>query len=168
LPLADLAAAAARIAGADFRPHEPIWLSRFTDETRLAGRYVKGRILLAGDAAHIHAPIGGQGMNVGIQDAMNLGWKLASVVHGSAPEGLLETYERERWQVGAALHRNTLTQLRLFSTFDPSTLAMRRTFEEVLRVPAINRYFADEVCGFGVAYRSRYLRRTGTGSIVKA
>jgi 2-polyprenyl-6-methoxyphenol hydroxylase-like FAD-dependent oxidoreductase len=152
LPLADLAAAAARIAGADFRPHDPIWLSRFTDETRLAERYVKGRILLAGDAAHIHAPIGGQGMNVGIQDAMNLGWKLASVVHGSAPEGLLETYERERWPVGAALHRNTLTQLGLFSTFDPSTLAMRRTFEEVLRVPAINRYFADEVSGFGVAY----------------
>jgi len=152
LPLAELAAAAARIAGADFRPRDPIWLSRFTDETRLAEHYRKGRMLLAGDAAHIHAPMGGQGMNVGIQDAMNLGWKLASVVHGSAPEELLETYERERWPVGEALRRNTLTQLRLFSTFDPSTLAMRRTFEEVLRVPAINRYFADEVSGFGVAY----------------
>lgn len=74
-----------------------------------------------------------------------------SVVRGSAPEQLLETYERERWPVGEALRRNTLTQLRLFSTFDPSTLAMRRTFED-LRVPAINRYFADEISGFGVAY----------------
>jgi hypothetical protein len=109
-------------------------------------------MLLAGDAAHIHAPMGGQGMNVGIQDAMNLGWKLASVVHGSAPEELLDTYERERWPVGEVLRRNTLTQLRLFSTFDPSTLAMRRTFEDVLREPAINRYFAEEVSGFGVAY----------------
>jgi len=152
LSLAELAAAAARIAETDFRPRDPIWLSRFTDETRLAEHYRKGKILLAGDAAHIHAPMGGQGMNVGIQDAMNLGWKLASVIHGSAPEELLETYERERWPVGKALSRNTLTQLRLFSTFDPSTLAMRRTFEEVLRVPAINRYFADEVSGFGVAY----------------
>jgi 2-polyprenyl-6-methoxyphenol hydroxylase-like FAD-dependent oxidoreductase len=152
LSLAELTAAAARIAGTDFQPRDPIWLSRFTDETRLAEHYRKGRMLLAGDAAHIHAPMGGQGMNVGIQDAMNLGWKLASVVHGNAPDELLDTYERERWPVGEVLRRNTLTQLRLFSTFDPSTLAMRRTFEDVLRVPAINRYFADEVSGFGVAY----------------
>lgn len=73
LPLAELAASAARIAGADFRPRDSIWLSRFTDETRLAEHYMKGRMLLAGDAAHIHAPMGGQGMKVGIQDAMNLG-----------------------------------------------------------------------------------------------
>jgi 2-polyprenyl-6-methoxyphenol hydroxylase-like FAD-dependent oxidoreductase len=152
LPLSELAAAAARIAGTDFGPRDPIWLSRFTDETRLAEHYRKGRMLLAGDAAHIHAPMGGQGMNVGIQDAMNLGWKLASVVHGGSAEELLDTYERERWPVGEVLRRNTLTQLRLFSTFDPSTLAMRRTFEDVLQVPAINRYFADEVSGFGVAY----------------
>jgi 2-polyprenyl-6-methoxyphenol hydroxylase-like FAD-dependent oxidoreductase len=151
--LAELALAATRVAGTDYRPRDPIWLSRFTDETRLAEHYRKGRILLAGDAAHIHAPMDGQGMNVGIQDAMNLGWKLASVVHGSAPEELLDTYERERWPVGEALRRNTLTQLGLFSAFDPATLALRRrTFEDVLRVPAINRYFADEVSGFGVAY----------------
>ena len=151
--LAELALAATRVAGTDYRPCDPIWLSRFTDETGLAEHYRKGRILLAGDAAHIHAPMDGQGMNVGIQDAMNLGWKLASVVHGSAPEELLDTYERERWPVGEALRRNTLTQLGLFSAFDPATLALRRrTFEDVLRVPAINRYFADEVSGFGVAY----------------
>jgi 2-polyprenyl-6-methoxyphenol hydroxylase-like FAD-dependent oxidoreductase len=150
--LAELAVAATRVAGTDYRPRDPIWLSRFTDETRLAEHYRKGRIFLAGDAAHIHAPMGGQGMNVGIQDAMNLGWKLASVVRGIAPEGLLDTYERERWPVGEALRRNTLAQLALFSTFGASTLALRSTLEDILRVPEVNRQLADEVSGFGVAY----------------
>lgn len=147
-----LAAAAARIAGTDFRPRDPIWLSRFTDETRLADHYCKGRILLAGDAAHIHAPMGGQGMNVGIQDAMNLGWKLAAVVRRTAPEALLDSYEQERRPVGETLRRNTLAQLGLFCSFDPPTLAMRRTLEDVLRMPEANRWFAEESCGFGVAY----------------
>jgi 2-polyprenyl-6-methoxyphenol hydroxylase-like FAD-dependent oxidoreductase len=147
-----LAAAAASIAGTDFRPRDPIWLSRFTDETRLADHYRKGRILLAGDAAHIHAPMGGQGMNVGIQDAMNLGWKLASVVHGKASETLLDSYEWERRPVGETLRRNTLAQVGLFCTFDPATLAMRRTLEDVLRIPEANRWFAEESCGFGVTY----------------
>jgi 2-polyprenyl-6-methoxyphenol hydroxylase-like FAD-dependent oxidoreductase len=80
--------------------------ARRVDETRLAEHYRNGRLLLAGDAAHIHAPMGGQGMNVGIQDAMNLGWKLASVVHGSAPEELLDTYERARWPVGEVLRQH--------------------------------------------------------------
>jgi 2-polyprenyl-6-methoxyphenol hydroxylase-like FAD-dependent oxidoreductase len=150
--LSGLAAAAARVAGMDFRPRDPIWLSRFTDETRLAEHYRKGRVLLAGDAAHIHAPMGGQGMNVGIQDAMNLGWKLASVVHGTAPEALLDSYERERWPVGEALLRNTLAQLVLFTNFDPPTLALRRTFEDILGVAEVNRQLADETSGFGVAY----------------
>jgi 2-polyprenyl-6-methoxyphenol hydroxylase-like FAD-dependent oxidoreductase len=147
-----LAAAAAHIAGTDFRPRDLIWLSRFTDETRLADHYRKGRILLAGDAAHIHAPMGGQGMNVGIQDAMNLGWKLASVVHGRAPETLLDSYEQERRPVGETLRRNTLAQLGLFCAFDPATLAMRRTLEDLLRIPEANRWFAEESCGFGVTY----------------
>ena len=129
--LVELAAAAARIAGTDFRPRDPIWLTRFTDETRLAEHYRKGRILLAGDAAHIHAPMGGQGLNVGIQDAMNLGWKLASVLRGTASEALLDTYERERWPVGEVLRRNTLAQVALFCEFDPSALALRGTFEDV-------------------------------------
>ena len=150
--LGGLAAAATRVADTDFRPRDPIWLSCFTDETRLAEHYRKGRILLAGDAAHIHAPMGGQGMNVGIQDAMNLGWKLASVVHGTAPETLLDTYEQERRPVGEALRRNTLAQVALFCAFDPSTLAMRRMFEDILRVPEVNRQLADEISGFGVAY----------------
>jgi 2-polyprenyl-6-methoxyphenol hydroxylase-like FAD-dependent oxidoreductase len=147
-----LAAAAARIAGADLRPRDPSWLTRFTDETRLADHYRQGRILLAGDAAHIHAPMGGQGMNVGIQDAMNLGWKLASVVRGTAPEALLDSYERERRPVGETLRRNTLAQLALFCKFDPPTLALRRTLEDVLRLSEANRWLAEESCGFGVSY----------------
>ncbi|MFM0511312.1 FAD-dependent monooxygenase [Paraburkholderia sp. RL17-373-BIF-A] len=150
--LAELASSAARIAGTDFRPRDPIWLSRFTDETRIAEQYRKGRILLAGDAAHIHAPMGGQGMNVGIQDAMNLGWKLASVLRGTAPEKLLDTYERERLPVGKALRDDTLAQLALFSRFDPPMLALRRLLENVLLVPEVNRQFAEQLSGFGVAY----------------
>lgn len=150
--LFELAATAARIAGTDFRPRDPIWLTRFTDETRLAQHYRKGRIILAGDAAHIHAPMGGQGLNVGIQDAMNLGWKLASVLCGNASEALLDTYQRERWPVGEVLRRNTLAQVALFCKFDPSALALRGTFEDFLRVPEVNRRLAAEGSGFGVVY----------------
>jgi 2-polyprenyl-6-methoxyphenol hydroxylase-like FAD-dependent oxidoreductase len=150
--LSGLAAAAARVAGTDFRPRDPLWLSRFTDETRLAEHYRKGAIFIAGDAAHIHAPMGGQGMNVGIQDAMNLAWKLAGVVHGNAPEALLDTYERERRPVGEALLRNTLAQLALFTNFDPSALALRGTLEEILGVAEVNRQLADDTSGFAVAY----------------
>ena len=150
--ISGLAAAASRVAGMDFRPRDPIWLSRFSDETRLAEHYRKGRILLAGDAAHIHSPMGGQGMNVGIQDAMNLGWKLASVLRDAAPEELLDSYERERWPVGEVLRRNTLAQLALFSTYDPAMLALRDTFDNVLRVPEVNRRLSEEVSGFGVTY----------------
>jgi 2-polyprenyl-6-methoxyphenol hydroxylase-like FAD-dependent oxidoreductase len=150
--LPQLAAAASRIAGTDFRPRDPIWLTRFTDETRLAEHYRKGRIFLAGDAAHIHAPMGGQGLNVGIQDAMNLGWKLASVLCGTASEALLDTYERERWPVGEVLRRNTLAQVALFCKFDPSALALRGTVEDLLRVHEVNRQLAAEGSGFGVIY----------------
>ena len=150
--IVEVAAAAARIAGTDFRPRDPIWLTRFTDETRLAEHYRSGRIFLVGDAAHIHAPMGGQGLNVGIQDAMNLGWKLASVVHGAASEELLDSYERERWPVGETLRRNTLAQVALFCRFDPSALALRATFEAALRVREVNCQLAAEGSGFGVAY----------------
>ena len=150
--LVKLAATAARIAGTNYRPRDPIWLSRFTDETRLAEHYLKGRILLAGDAAHIHAPMGGQGLNVGIQDAMNLGWKLASVLSGTASEALLDTYGRERRPVGEVLRRNTLAQVALFFSFGPSALALRGTFEDILRVPEVNRRLAAEGSGFGVTY----------------
>jgi 2-polyprenyl-6-methoxyphenol hydroxylase-like FAD-dependent oxidoreductase len=147
-----LAAKTSRIAATNFGPRDPIWLSRFTDETRLAEYYRKGRVLLAGDAAHIHSPMGGQGMNVGIQDAMNLGWKLASVVHGRAPDSLLDSYEGERKPVGETLLRNTLAQLALFSASDAATLSLRRTLEDILCVPEVNRRLANEATGFGIAY----------------
>jgi 2-polyprenyl-6-methoxyphenol hydroxylase-like FAD-dependent oxidoreductase len=153
VPLSSLAAAASRVADMDFRPRDPIWLSRFSDETRLAEHYRKGRILLSGDAAHIHSPMGGQGMNVGIQDAMNLGWKLASVLRDAAPEELFVSYERERCPVREVLRRNTLAQLALFSSFDPSCLVLRGTLENFIRVPEVNRQLSDEVSGSGAARR---------------
>jgi 2-polyprenyl-6-methoxyphenol hydroxylase-like FAD-dependent oxidoreductase len=150
--LTKLGASAARIFGRDLRPRDPVWLSHFTDETRLAEHYRKGRIFLAGDAAHINAPMGGQGMNVGLQDAMNLGWKLASVIRGTAPEDLLDTYERERWPVGKALQHDTLAQFSLFSSFDPPALALRQTLNGILRVPEVNRQLAEHLSGVGVGY----------------
>src|SRR6185369_5535282 len=95
------------IAGTDFGVHSPRWLSRFGDATRLAERYRVGRVLLAGDAAHVHPPTGGQGLNLGIQDAFNLGWKLAAQVDGRAPETLLDTYEGERRPVAEDVLDNT-------------------------------------------------------------
>ncbi|MGI6856002.1 FAD-dependent oxidoreductase [Mesorhizobium sp. 1B3] len=152
LTLDELSASARKILGSDFGATDAIWLSRFTDETRLARTYRKGRVLLAGDAAHIHMPAGGQGMNVGIQDAMNLGWKLAAVVKGSAPESLLDSYERERRPVGERLYANTLSQTALVSAFSPSGQALRVTMEALLKIPAVNRYLAGELSGFDVAY----------------
>lgn len=152
LTLDELSASARKILGSDFGATDAIWLSRFTDETRLARTYRKGRVLLAGDAAHIHMPAGGQGMNVGIQDAMNLGWKLAAVVEGSAPESLLDSYERERRPVGERLYANTLSQTALVSAFSPSGQALRVTMEALLKIPAVNRYLAGELSGFDVAY----------------
>ena len=102
-------------AGTDLGVHSPRWLSRFGDGTRLAERYRAGRVLLAGDAAHIHPPAGGQGLNLGIQDAFNLGWKLAAEVGGWAPEGLLDSYHTERRPVAADVLDNTRAQMELVS-----------------------------------------------------
>jgi 2-polyprenyl-6-methoxyphenol hydroxylase-like FAD-dependent oxidoreductase len=150
--LEEVADAALRILGLDCQPRDPIWLSRFTDETRLASAYRKGRVMLVGDAAHIHAPMGGQGMNVGIQDAMNLGWKLAAVLKGTAPETLLDSYEAERRPVGETLYANTLAQAGLVTRFDPATLALRTTLNDLLAIPAANRRMAGEISGFDLAY----------------
>lgn len=150
--LAEIAASAARIFGRDLRPRDPVWISRFTDESRLAEFYQKGRVFLAGDAAHINPPMGGQGMNVGIQDAMNLGWKLASVLNGTATDELLDSYQSERWPVGEALRQDSLAQFALFSAFDPPALALRGMLSGFLRVPEINRQLSDQLSGFGVAY----------------
>ncbi len=146
--LKEITEGTARVVGENYHPRDPIWLSRFSDETRLAETYRQGRILLAGDAAHIHAPMGGQGMNVGLQDAMNLGWKLAAVVKGDAPDALLDSYNTERRPVGQALYTNTLAQAGLVTRFDPATLALRETLNDLLKIPAVNRRLAGELSGF--------------------
>jgi 2-polyprenyl-6-methoxyphenol hydroxylase-like FAD-dependent oxidoreductase len=150
--LDEVAVSAARIFGRDLRPRDPVWISRFTDESRLARHYRKNRVFLAGDAAHINPPMGGQGMNVGIQDAMNLGWKLARVIRGAAPDALLDTYHLERWLVAEALQNDTLAQFALFSVFDPPALALRQMLNGFLRVPEVNRQLSDQLSGFGVGY----------------
>ena len=119
-----------RLAGTDFGLHSPRWLSRFGDATRLAEQYRVGRVLLAGDAAHIHPPLGGQGLNLGLQDAFNLGWKLAGAVNGWAPAGLLDSYHDERHPVGAAVLDATRASVALTS-LDPGAQAVRRLLTEL-------------------------------------
>lgn len=150
--LEELAGVVRSICGTDFGMHDPVWLSRFNDETRLAASYRKERIFLAGDAAHMHFPAGGQGMNVGIQDAMNLGWKLAAVVNGHAPDALLDSYHAERHPVGAALNRNTMAQTALLMAFEPDGLALRAAVSDMLTVPELNKALANDLSAFGIAY----------------
>ncbi|MFI9007683.1 rifampin monooxygenase [Actinosynnema sp. NPDC053489] len=138
-------------AGTDFGVHSPRWLSRFGDATRLAERYRRGRVLLAGDAAHVHPPTGGQGLNLGVQDAFNLGWKLAAVVGGWAPEGLLDTYEAERRPVAAAVLDNTRAQMELIST-EPGPQAVRRLVARLMDFEDVKRYLVEELTAIGVRY----------------
>jgi rifampicin monooxygenase len=139
------------IAGTDFGAHAPRWLSRFGDATRLAERYRVGRALLAGDAAHIHAPIGGQGLNLGIQDAFNLGWKLAAGVNGWAPEGLLDSYHNERRPVAADVLDLTRALAEL-QTPEPGPQAVRRLLSELMDFDEVNRYLIEKVAAIGVRY----------------
>ncbi|WP_224370744.1 FAD-dependent oxidoreductase [Hyalangium versicolor] len=150
--LEELAHAARKVIGTDFGMCRPFWLSRFGNETRQATTYRQGRVFLAGDAAHIHMPAGGQGLNVGVQDAMNLGWKLAGVVRGIAPESLLDSYHRERHPVGARLIQNTLSQTALTCAFSPAGLALRETLSSLLHIPAANRALAEQISAVDVAY----------------
>jgi 2-polyprenyl-6-methoxyphenol hydroxylase-like FAD-dependent oxidoreductase len=138
-------------AGTDFGVHSPRWLSRFGDATRLAERYRTGRVLLAGDAAHIHPPLGGQGLNLGIQDAFNLGWKLAAEVSGWAPEGLLDSYHTERHPVAADVLDNTRAQSELMST-EPGPQAVRRLMAELMDFEEVNRYLIEKITAIGVRY----------------
>ncbi|MFF0558186.1 rifampin monooxygenase [Streptomyces sp. NPDC004266] len=138
-------------AGTDFGVHSPRWLSRFGDATRQAERYRVGRVFLAGDAAHIHPPTGGQGMNLGIQDAFNLGWKLAGAVAGWAPEGLLDTYEAERHPVGARVVKNTRAQMTLLGS-DPGATALRELFSELMDFEEVNRYVTGMITAVDVRY----------------
>ncbi|MHA6757506.1 rifampin monooxygenase [Streptacidiphilus sp. PAMC 29251] len=139
------------VAGTDFGVHSPRWLSRFGDATRQAERYRVGRVLLAGDAAHIHPPTGGQGLNLGVQDAFNLGWKLAAAVEGWAPEGLLDSYHQERHPVGAAVLDNTRAQITLLGT-DPGATALRELFSKLMDFEEVNRYVTGMVFAVGVRY----------------
>src|SRR6188508_739256 len=111
--LRDVSEALVAVYGTDYGIHSPTWISRFTDMTRQAASYRERRVLLAGDAAHVHYPVGGQGLNVGVQDAVNLGWKLAQVVHGTSPERLLDTYHAERHPVAARVLQITMAQTAL-------------------------------------------------------
>ncbi|MFF4049305.1 rifampin monooxygenase [Streptomyces chartreusis] len=138
-------------AGTDFGAHSPRWLSRFGDATRQAERYRVGRVLLAGDAAHIHPPTGGQGLNLGIQDAFNLGWKLAAAVRGRAPEGLLDTYHAERHPVGAAVLGNTRAQITLLGS-EPGPTALRELFSKLMDFAEVNRYVTGMITAVDVRY----------------
>ncbi|MCA2181513.1 rifampin monooxygenase [Nonomuraea glycinis] len=138
-------------AGTDFGVHSPRWLSRFGDATRQAERYRVGRVLLAGDAAHIHPPLGGQGLNLGIQDAFNLGWKLAADVNGWAPEGLLDSYHAERHPVAADVLDNTRAQMELIST-TPGAQAMRRLLSELMDLDEVSRHLTEKITAIGVRY----------------
>jgi 2-polyprenyl-6-methoxyphenol hydroxylase-like FAD-dependent oxidoreductase len=137
--------------GTDFGVHSPTWLSRFTDMTRQAASYRHGRVLLAGDAAHVHPPHGGQGLNTGVQDAVNLGWKLAQVVKGTSPDSLLDTYTAERHPVGARVLRNTMAQVAL-SGPDERHQALRDTMTELLGMDEPRRRIAGMLSGLDIHY----------------
>jgi len=139
------------LIGTDFGVHSARRLTRFGDATRLAERYRDGRVLLAGDAAHIHPPLGGQGLNLGIQDAFNLGWKLAAAVRGWAPAGLLDSYQTERKPVAADVLSNTRAQGELLS-LEPGPQAVRQLLSELMDMPEVTRYLIGKVTAIGVRY----------------
>ncbi len=139
------------VAGTDFGVHSPRWTSRFSDATRQAERYRVGRAFLAGDAAHIHPPTGGQGLNLGLQDAFNLGWKLAAAVRGWAPGDLLDSYHAERHPVGAAVLDNTRAQVQLM-TPEPGPQAVRRLLSELMDFEEVTRHLIEKITAISVRY----------------
>ncbi|MGH2808447.1 MAG: FAD-dependent monooxygenase [Actinomycetota bacterium] len=149
--LEDLSAALIAVYGTDFGMHKVIWTTRFTDTTRQAASYRNGRVLLAGDAAHVHSPVGGQGLNIGVQDAMNLGWKLAQVINEISPDGLLDTYHAERHPIAARVLRNTMAQTAL-SRVDERIEAARETVAELLGMEEPRKRFAGMMSGLDVHY----------------
>ena len=149
--LADLGKALTEVFGTDFGVHNPTWISRFTDVTRQAAAYRNGRVLLAGDAAHIHAPSGGQGIGLGIQDAVNLGWKLAQVVKGSAPDSLLDTYHAERHPAGARALQHTMAQS-IMQRADPRIGALADTVAGLLTIDEARKRLGGLISGLDVRY----------------
>ncbi len=149
--LRDVSEALIAIYGTDYGIHSPTLISRFTDMTRQAATYREGRVLLAGDAAHVHPPMGGQGLNIGVQDAVNLGWKLAQVVKRASPEALLDTYHAERHPVAARVLRTTMAQVAL-RRLDERTKALGDTLSELLVMDEPRRRLAAEMSGLGIHY----------------
>jgi 2-polyprenyl-6-methoxyphenol hydroxylase-like FAD-dependent oxidoreductase len=151
--LDDLREALVAVYGTDCGIHSPTWISRATDMTRQAASYRDGRVLLAGDAAHVHHPIGGQGLNIGVQDAVNLGWKLALVANGSAPDSLLDSYHDERHPVAAQVLQYTMAQMALLRhPTDDRTKALRDIMSEVLQMDEPRRRFAATMSGLDIHY----------------
>ncbi|MDD1535218.1 MULTISPECIES: FAD-dependent monooxygenase [unclassified Bradyrhizobium] len=150
--LRDLSEALVAVHGTDFGVHSPAWISRFTDAARQAACYRKGRVLLAGDAAHIHHSVGGQGLNLGVQDAVNLGWKLAQVVKGLAPDSLLDSYHAERHPVAARVLKTTRAQIALLRRGDDGRKAAREAIAELLAMDEPRRRFGAMMSGLDVAY----------------
>ena len=149
--LQDLSTALVAVYGTDFGLRSAAWISRFTDTTRQAASYRKGRLLLAGDAAHVHSPMGGQGLGVGVQDAVNLCWKLAQVVKGTSPESLLDTYHAERHSVAARVLHNTMAQVALSRT-DERTDALRDIVTELLAMDEPRKRIAGMMSGLDIHY----------------
>ncbi|MGV9317128.1 FAD-dependent monooxygenase [Streptomyces sp. NPDC003691] len=151
----ELRAAVKRLTGSEREFDTTLWRSRFGNATRIAEQYRIGRVFLAGDAAHVHYPIGGQGLNTGVQDAVNLGWKLAAAVRGDAPDGLLDTYHAERHPVGSQVCMNTQAQIALMHPLD-SVGPLRELFGELTELPEVNRYLLEMVTGTGFRYELPY------------
>ena len=149
--LRDLSESLIAAYGTDYGVHSPVWISRFTDAARQAAAYRERRILLAGDAAHVHYPAGGQGLNTGVQDAVNLGWKLAQVVKGTSPECLLNSYQAERHPVGARVLQNTLAQVALLRRDDRSKAAWN-TVSEFLQMDEPRKRYAAMMSGLDIHY----------------
>jgi 3-(3-hydroxy-phenyl)propionate hydroxylase len=149
--LRDLSEALVVVYGTDYGIHSPVWISRFTDMTRQAAAYRDRRVLLAGDAAHVHAPTGGQGLNTGVQDAVNLGWKLAQVVNQTSPDSLLDTYHAERHPVAARVLHNTMAQVALMRA-DERTKALHDTMSEVLTMEEPRKRTAGMLSGLDIHY----------------
>ncbi len=151
LTVPELRETAWRVSGNKLEIGESYWLSRFGDASRQAAQYQVGRVLLAGDAAHIHFPAGGQGLNTGLQDALNLGWKLAATIRGDAPEGLLGTYHSERHPVGHRVCMNTRAQLALMHPAERIT-PLRDLFSQLMDLPQVNTFLAEMITGLDVKY----------------
>jgi 3-(3-hydroxy-phenyl)propionate hydroxylase len=149
--LAELREALTAVYGTDFGLHSPRWISRFTDSTRQATAYRKGRVLLAGDAAHTHPPVGGQGIGLGAQDAVNLGWKLAQVVHGTSPDTLLDSYHAERHPATARVLENVMVQAFL-QRGDARTAALRSTYSALLAFEEPRALFTGLLSGLDVRH----------------